>query len=612
MTHHNRDMKKHLPTANTTKEEISALKSLNHLAVVPTDKTNKICILSKDFVSSKMNDLVSDTTTYSLLPEDPSKKIEKQANNLWSEIFCDNVELPVEQYNHLVTRHAQAPSLKCLMKDHKPDFPHCAVRPIQPIKGSAIEKLDRILGYILGQCRQFHTYTVSNTPEVQARLKKANESFRPNWFQFSLDVKSMYPSLPTCDRAIEVVHRHLLKHYQKIDMMGLKVSHVIEILKFTLANITLRVNTQYYKQNSGVGTGYYSSGAYGGVILQETLESVIDDKTPIPCFSLYVDDGHSIWSGTKEELDEFISCLNDVWPSLEFIPEFEDKHQSLPFLDLKIVRTDKGFHTTFYRKPTHSGSYLHYTSHCPMIQKINIVKNETRRIMFNCTFSHDATPHLSQLKNDLKKSGYPEHFIEKYMSAAQTTPPSKNYSFDPKTPAISIPYISEAYTRVVKKELQKAGIEATVVVKSTGNLKRRFHHATPREDCETNKQEPKWCEACTVGIPCHTRNLVYNAKCRLCENSYVGVTTRPFKDRFGEHEASIRLKNTKSALSAHLMGNPEKDQPGCPNPMPNPRGFEWSILDRGSSFKDSFFREALLINKEKPTLNRTKSGWVII
>ena len=246
-----------------------------------------------------------------------------------------------------------------------------------------------------------------------------------------------------------------------------------------------------------------------------------------------------------------------------------------------------------------------------MIQKINIVKNETRRIMNNCTFSHDATPHLNQLENDRKKSGYPELFIKKYMSAAQTTPPSKNYSFDPKTPAISIPYISEAYTRVVKKELKKAGIEATVVVKSTGNLKRRFHHATPREDCETNKQEPKWCEACTVGIPCHTRNLVYNAKCRLCENSYVGVTTRPFKDRFGEHEASIRLKNTKSALSAHLMGNPEKDQPGCPNPMPNPRGFEWSILDRGSSFKDSFFREALLINKEKPTLNRTKSGWVI-
>ena len=122
-------------------------------------------------------------------------------------------------------------------------------------------------------------------------------------------------------------------------MMGLKVSHVIEILKFTLANITLRVNTQYYKQNSGVGTGYYSSGAYGGVILQETLESVIDDKTPIPCFSLYADDGHSIWSSTKDELDEFISCLNDVWPSLEFVPEFEDKHQSLPFLDLKIIFT---------------------------------------------------------------------------------------------------------------------------------------------------------------------------------------------------------------------------------------------------------------------------------
>ena len=42
-----------------------------------------------------MNDFVSDTTTYTLLPGDPSKQIEEQANNILDEIFCDNVEVPV-------------------------------------------------------------------------------------------------------------------------------------------------------------------------------------------------------------------------------------------------------------------------------------------------------------------------------------------------------------------------------------------------------------------------------------------------------------------------------------------------------------------------------------
>ena len=113
----------------------------------------------------------------------------------------------------------------------------------------------------------------------------------PNTFQFSMDVENMYPSLPTDQTAIDTVHTHLKKYACEIDMMGLKTKHVIEMLKFTLENIILRVNDEYYKQDKGVGTGYYSSCAYAGVIIQDTLEQSIDDDTPLTSLSIYVDDG---------------------------------------------------------------------------------------------------------------------------------------------------------------------------------------------------------------------------------------------------------------------------------------------------------------------------------
>ena len=52
----------------------------------------------------------------------------------------------------------------------------------------------------------------------------------------------MYPSLPTNQEAIDVVHKHLKKYSAKIDMMGLTPSHTIEMLQFILKNITLKCN----------------------------------------------------------------------------------------------------------------------------------------------------------------------------------------------------------------------------------------------------------------------------------------------------------------------------------------------------------------------------------
>ena len=79
-----------------------------------------------------MKELMNDSSTYTLLAKDPSKKIEKDANDVLTLIGCDALDIPDTQFSHLISRHSKAPALKCLMKDHKEEFPHCKVRPSSP------------------------------------------------------------------------------------------------------------------------------------------------------------------------------------------------------------------------------------------------------------------------------------------------------------------------------------------------------------------------------------------------------------------------------------------------------------------------------------------------
>jgi len=78
--------------------------------------------------------------------------------------------------------------------------------------------------------------------------------------------------------------------------------------------------------------------------------------------------------------------------------------------------------------------------------------------------------------------------------------------------------------------------------------------------------------------------------------------------RYGEHEASIRLQNDKSALSQHFLGDWETEP--CSNPDKSIRGYDFKIIDRAKGYKDSFIREGVLIHSTQPKINRNTPGWV--
>ena len=86
----------------------------------------------------------------------------------------------------------------------------------------------------------------------------------------------------------------------------------------------------------------------------------------------YVDDVYAIME--TEHIEFFRQYLNTINSSIQFTKEIEASG-SLAFLDVFLHReADGSFSTNVYRKPTHTGRYLPYTSHHPTAQKLSIAR----------------------------------------------------------------------------------------------------------------------------------------------------------------------------------------------------------------------------------------------
>ena len=84
------------------------------------------------------------------------------------------------------------------------------------------------------------------------------------------------------------------------------------------------------------------------------------------------------------EADEFLTKLNCLHPSLKFTFE-KEKGKCLPFLDVYVEKTDIGFETNIYRKPTFTGQYLRWESFRPLKREISLICTLVHRSLIICT-----------------------------------------------------------------------------------------------------------------------------------------------------------------------------------------------------------------------------------
>ena len=399
---------------NFKKNDLSALKDLKkkeNVSILLSDKTNKICLMDKQLVEEKLANHLC-PTGFKQLDADPSAMFEKEANALLIDCAGDaDIDINSHGFPKLLSKYSTPAEVYPMGKDHKPQFPDTKVRVVQPITNSAIDKMDLLVSKVLTQIIAKLPNRVDSSRSFLKEMKTkfgTELTVPPGCIHASLDVENMYPTIPTCDRALNILRHYLLKYKSEISMFGFSTANITEMMSFLLKHTYVRKGNQYYLQTEGIGTGSHSSGAYAEIIIDYTyLTAKVMSPIDPTHTSTYVDDAWILWQGSIESFLAFKELLNSVWDSLNFTHELPE-NDAISFLDTKIKLRGTELVYEFYQKTTHSGRYLDYESHCSMITKTNIIRSEARRILQNCKYRDSANKHLEALMDNLvSKSGYP-------------------------------------------------------------------------------------------------------------------------------------------------------------------------------------------------------------
>ncbi|GJQ81292.1 hypothetical protein Trydic_g20507 [Trypoxylus dichotomus] len=87
-----------------------------------------------------------------------------------------------------------------------------------------------------------------------------------------------------------------------------------------------------------------------------------------------VNDTFIIWPQGKEEINRFFLYLKDLQESIKFTMELE-MDSTISFLDVLVHKHFDGIlRTTVYKKPTHTGLYLHFHSNQPHNVKMGVAE----------------------------------------------------------------------------------------------------------------------------------------------------------------------------------------------------------------------------------------------
>jgi hypothetical protein len=485
-----------------------------------------------------------------------------------------------------------------LIKDHKTKTDGVwPIRPIASVHGSTMDRLDQLLEPLVSTLAKSLTFCIASSENCIAQLKLLNQFCSSNGQKAanlcvaSLDVKSLYPSIPrtaaTC---------HFMRLYRKnLESLG-SCWHTPEAMKYVFHGLTLLTNNceiafcgQSYKQIKGLAMGARHAPPLANIYMdwiEKQALSIWESKSSSPnyaeivAYMRYMDDvlifmicePHNRASVWGHLLDVFNSIRREIQFTIEIPESTPSGSQTIAFLDIEVQIGNQGCEWQWFRKACHSGNELRWDSAVSETTKINTLSNDLKRSLKLCC---NVSRGLSCIANRIasyRNSGYPDQVLQRSADAAIMSVYGTNEIvikpvFDARM-TVRVPFVNDAVFGMIKTLLFD---EFKV------NAVPYYSNALGKKPAA--KQNNWFCEQtlkcgvcsvlddCCVGL-CVRSCLVYKATCEICSKFYVGKTARPLSERTKEHIRSIKSLNTRTALGAHMAGVHRKE----------PGGFTWHIL----------------------------------
>lgn len=338
------------------------LKEHPDILVTSADKGKITVLMSKLDYDAKMRVLLDENSTYTILDDDPTKRIEGRCNRLilkWKrlELISEEEATKLTRYNSICSRIYGKPKI------HKANAP---LRPIVSMIDSPTYNLSKMFATILKNVTGKSNRSVKNAYELKQAV--ANLKVPKNYILVSLDVVSLFTKIPK-----ELVYQCVKDRWSSIEpFTKLPLDELLNGLKVVMENCVFQYKEIIYQQIFGSPMGSPGSPCFADLVM-ESLEEVVIKKLPfkLPFYFRYVDD--IITAIPKNMINETKEIFNSFNENIQFTIEVEENSR-IAFLDIWLIRTEDGtIKTDWYHKETWSGRYLHFDSELPFSYKRNTI-----------------------------------------------------------------------------------------------------------------------------------------------------------------------------------------------------------------------------------------------
>ena len=474
-----------------------------------------------------------------------------------------------------------------LPKVHKPGAPG---RPVISCSGALTENASEIVDYLIKPLLPHVTSYLRDTKDFVAKLRNIG-TFPEDALIASLDVVSLYPSIPT-DDGIRALCQFLLRH----GFSQTKAKDICDLVEFVLTRNVFEFNSDIYLQTSGTAMGTRMAPTYA-IIYMHMQETQLLRSVPLQPFSWlrFIDDVFCIWTHGEDSFKEFVHLLNNGHPTIKFTEEHSQT--AVPFLDVLVQKTPENLvELDLYSKPTDTHLYLHPTSCHPGHVQRSIPYSQALRILNICSLRETALIRLQQLHSHLVNRGHSEHRVRKEINRAiqkfdHPSPPNENpetpvdrvnfaLTYHPGLPDINKILREDHHLLHLNENLKKAiPLPPRLAFRRPPNLRNKLSRARLPSDslpfsgpCAPSKEglnrKGPPCQMCvffpkadkitsaangktfklklSAPADCDTNMVVYCLTCTKCNVQYVGKAEN-LRKRVNNHKSSIRNSSRKAA-----------------------------------------------------------------
>ena len=573
----------------TDSKHILELKNLKaKFAILKPDKGNGIVLMTWTQYYGLLTDIFSDTTKFRKLTTDPTLTQLTTLQN-YLRTLKNRGELSDTEYDSAKPSATMPARAHGLPKIHK-DFDILpSIRPIIDTTGTAYYNLGRFLAKLLYPLT-VNQYTVKDTFDAVHRIQNIPKHLFDEGYRFvSFDVESLFTNVPL-SKTINVILNRIFK--DKTIVTTLKKTTLKKLLSDACTKTPFMCNGSLYQQIDGVSMGSSLGPVLANIIMTQLEKEIVDKLVAdnlIKFYIRFVDD--TLVLAKPEHFQCIQDKLNSFNSQLKFTSEMFVDH--VHFLDISITPNS----TTVYRKETHTGQYVHYSSFEPRFTKLSWVRSLIYRAHRICSNEQLLKIELNKIKDFLSWNGYPRFLANRLIKQFTPKYGPSNCPSDQDIPKIfvSLPYIGEQGENLAKRFVAKLRHLINKPVKI------QTHWQTTKLSFFTNTKDP---------IPKqYQSSVVYKFTCPGCSAPYIGKTDRNLITRIKEHA------KPKSEIFSHVEHCPNfnhlHDILNLPHTLLNHNPVNLyetifdsvKIIDKSSHWSLLLYKEALAIRQQNPKLN---------